>query len=603
MALRADQVLTVQSNNNMPTIPLFDQGQTVKTPQVQAPPQGRRLQVVMDLNGAAKGFATPLIPEALADRSGGIAIGAAGHQIGNAMMQLGRKKAEAQNITHVGEADMEMQKEMADFENWKLKNPDENTWQPEWNQRMTSLPERLFSDSQSSDARRVIDQRFKLFQGQSSIRLSTDAAKQAFNKAGETLTANAVRAFDGGDLAGGRSYIEQGVRSGFIAGDTAARMVISAEHQDKARRLDDLQASVSAALDNRQTDAAKKLVHDSGDLLTGPQKEAKLAEIGARHESNIQADEVQALSLTKPAEAVRKLEAGEWDKIRSPGDRQMLIAKAKDIQAGYASEAFRDIKTRIDLDQVKPEETFEGPGMDDLTPLQRDILKAYNANKTKLGAMNNTARFQQVDTAIEAYKPEPGDSLQRANFEALLEANFSGPHLDVLKKKWSDKLKAQPEIVDTAEAFQALDKWAFNDQRLGKFKDAMTENGKPVMKKKEGLYQWDSTAGLDFWGLRDTGEYVKGEDTYEPVTQENPTARDRVAAQVANIKETLRREKADGKLTDSASVFKRMAELAKMPLAASAASETSAAPNPLLPPLDGAEKVDLTKKALEILKR
>lgn len=572
----------------MPTIPLFQDGQGVRSARITPPNLARTHQVVYDIAGAARNFAAPSIPYQLADNRGGIALGRAVGGVADLLEQRALKQAEAINIRQAAEADMVMESAYAEFEAWKMQNPDETKWAGEWQNQLGSLRSNVLTESLSPKAAEDIGMRFDLFSNKSLSNVQTSAAKTSFQKAGETLTAQALRAYDSGDFEGGDSYIDEGVKRNYIAGDTAARMQIAAKNEAESKQRGELKNLVSAAIDGRRIDEAKALVAGAP-FLKDHEKKATLADIGARAEAAMQADEVQALTLTRPADAVAALnDPAKFDKL-APGDRQAMIVRAKEIQAGRAVEAFRDIKARIELGQVKPDEVFEGPGMESLTPLMRDVLKSYNGKRAQEGAMNDPVGFQRAETDIDSYSPKEGDALKRAQFEAFLETKFSGPYLDTLKKKWMDKTSSPASLVETAEAFEALDKWAFDDERFGKFKEpVLDKDGKPVMSKRAGGYTFDKTKGLDFWGLRDTGEYVQQGLTFEPEMKMNPRERDRIAKVVSDIKETIRREVKGGKLMDSNGVFKRMAELAKMPVTTKAAAEVDyrTAPNPLLPPID-----------------
>ncbi|HEY1082217.1 MAG TPA: hypothetical protein VGE29_08145 [Prosthecobacter sp.] len=581
----------------MPLVPLFNDGQSVKTPGPAPVPQGRLLRVVMESSRDASGFASPLLPMELADRRGLAYLGRAAQEAAGAMGAIAQKKAEAINIRRVAEAERAMDEETAKFETWKLQNPDETTWEAEWQNRLSAMPDTLFTEGLSPVAREAIQDRYTRFKGQSAVRVATDSAKISFRKAGEELEARAVRAYDAGDVTGGNAAIEEGVKRGMIGGDRGARMSVAGHHHAKALALDDLANGISAALDNPDRTqglaTAKQLIADSGDLLREPERRAKLARIDAVHGVNLEKDQFQEAVLTDPAKAAAELQdATKWPRITG-GDRAAALVDAKRMQAQQAGDAYQDAKTRISLGQVAAGEKFEGPGMEQLTPIMRDVLKAMNTEKTRVSSMNNPEEFQRASTAIDAYTPAEGDELARANFEAYLEYGFSGPHLDLLKQQWKEKTENQAETVNTADAFQALDKWAFTDQRMGTFKVPETDkDGRPLQKKTKSFV---TTPGW-LWGQNE-----KEVDVMKPVFKEDPAKRDAVAKEVGAIKEKIRREVKKGELPDSAAVWKRMSQLSKMPLAGQAigeaATSTSGPSSPLftpsnvpLPDLSSAEK-------------
>lgn len=587
----------------MPTIPLFNDGQSVQPARLQPPNLARTHQVLVQLDGAARNYASPSIPWQLANNRGGQAMGAAFGHIAGILEQRAIKQAEAINIRKAAEADMAMESAHAEFEAWKLQNPDETKWAGEWQNRLGSLRSTVLTDALSPKAAEDIGLRFDLFSNKSLSNVQTSAAKASFQKAGETLTAQALRAYDAGDTEGGDAYLEEGVKRNFIGGAQAARMQIAAKSEAESRQRAELKDLVSAAIDNRKIDEAKALVSDAP-FLKDHERKATLADIGARAEAAMQADEVQALTLTRPAEAVKLLnDPAKFDKL-APGDRQAMIVRAKEIQASGASEAFRDIKTRIALGQVKDGEAFDGPGMSDLTPLMRDILKAENAahhdkalKALRVSLQNSPQVYENAVGVITAYDPAADEGgLRKAEIGAALETHFSGPYLDELRKRLDARGTVKPGEIDDAPALSLLKEWTDNGG-LGDFKVPVMQDGKPAMKKREGAYTFDPAAGLDLWGLLGKGDYVKGEDTFEPVTQVDPVKQARAAAKLATIRKTIEAETKAGKFKSSDEVVNRAVELYQQHGGKAPASTAETGALLLLPSLDQSKQA----KALEIL--
>lgn len=249
----------------MPLIPLFRDGQSVKTPKVLPPGQNRRLNVVMDLNGAAQGFATPKTPYSLADRSGGQAIGQAMTNVSKVMEHLALKKAEARNVRHVAEADAKMQQAYFDYEKWKVKNPDPVGWETEWQGRVAGLHESVFTDDHSPKAREDIQGRLGLFNTTSNITVAKMAMKQEFAMAGDALKAGAESAFASGDIERGEQYVSDWVRGGYGLGSTGAEIVRDAKRIDKGKRRDSDMTRAEAFLagDMPDVDQAVATIQDS----------------------------------------------------------------------------------------------------------------------------------------------------------------------------------------------------------------------------------------------------------------------------------------------------------------------------------------------------
>lgn len=584
----------------MPTIPLFQDGQSVRSARIDPPNLARTHQVVIDITGAARNFAAPSIPYQLADRRGGMAMGRAISGVAGLLEHRALKQAEAINIRHAAEADMAMDSAHAEFEAWKLQNPDETKWAGEWQNRLGGLRSSVLHDGLSPQAAEDIGLRFDLFSSKSLSNVATSAAKASFQKAGETLTAQAVRAYDQGNTEEGDALLEDGVKRNFIAGDTAARMQIAAKSEAESRQRGELKDLVSAAIDERRIDEAKALVAGAP-FLKEHEKKATLADIGARAEAVQQADEVQALTLTKPAEAVRLLnDPAKFDKI-APGDRQAMIVRAKEIQASGAVEAFRDIKTRIALGQVKAGDEFSGPGMQDLTPLMRDMLKAENAayhdeatKAMRVKFQNSPAIYENAVGVIAGYDPARDEGgLRKAEIGAALETHFSGPYLDELKKRLDTRGTVKPGEIDDAPALAMLKEWTDNGG-LGDFKVPVMQDGKPVVRdpKQTGFIE---TPGW-FWGTNQT-EVFENDGKPVPMTQIDPVKQAQAASKLATIRKTIEAEVKAGKFKGNDEVLNRAVELFQQH--GGKAPEISPASGALLllPALDSKQQA----RALEIL--
>jgi len=503
-------------------------------------------------------------------------------QAGGAVVGLLDRYNELTDTRNLIEAEEVMRAKTQEFNTWRRDpaNADESQWLPKWQEMQNATQKHIDGLKITDRARLNLSRSFGQWADKQTISVQGDAFKNAGRRTGAALQLRIEQGEGLGDDGQIESSYGAAVKTGVMLQEEAELAKFHSLKRAKATRVGQFDAMLDADMSAPDVDWQEIRERVKGNPeLTDSEKKIKLANIESTHVRRASMDEVQALTLTNPTEAAKRLESGEWASIPD-GDRQVAIAKAKEVRAAGASDTFRDTLARIKLGQAKPTEEFNAPDMQDITPLMRDILKATNeeyhskeAKAARLEAMNNPVMFQRMETEIEAYRPSEGDGLKRAEFEAVLETNFSGPYLEGLKQKWADKTQAAaPSLVETAEAFQSLDKWAFDDQRFGTFKQpVLDKDGKPVLVKKSGGYRLRSRW---FWG----DDYVANEPTFEPEMKEDPRERDRVAKSVSTIKETIRREVKEGKLIDSNAVFKRMAELAKMPITTKAAAETSGVP-------------------------
>ena len=485
---------------------------------------------------------------------------------------MAQKQAEANDTRQLIEAEGEMRKTAMEFQQFQQATTDQDQWVPEWQKRQNQLQKRIDEMKLTDGARLRLTQSFGRWADGHAIAIQGEAFKQSVGRAKQAVVNRATEAAQAGDAGGIASALAL-LPADYTTPEEREeiRLRLEAKSNEVARQKIDMQADT--LVKNGGTAAVLDIVRlydENAALFPNGEKENRLA--GMQYEAEKQ--DLLVLSNDNPKVAMelarQKLRAPDAIRVERQAQERMRELRVGSI-AGW--------KEAIATGRIPSETDLKADA--NLTDADRIGIIGLALE----GAKNDPVTFQRVETAIDAYRPADGDALARANFESMLETNFSGPYLDTLKKKWTEKTTATAEIVETGEAFAALDKWAFDEQRLGKFKEqAMGEDGKPLLKKKDALYSLEKGW---LWGQ----SYEQGEPTYEPVMKENPAARDKVAAQVSAIKETIKREKAEGKLLDSASVFRRMAELARIHLSASAANEATAPSMNSMPPinsLDGA---------------
>ena len=299
----------------------------------------------------------------------------------------------------------------------------------------------------SDRARLGLSRSFGQWSDGQTISLQGDVFKQGARRTSEALQLRVKQAVDSGDDALVSSSFDQMSKLGVIPPEEAENAGYDALKRSKATRVAAFESSLETMMSGPTVDwkAVRESVSGNADLSAEDQKNL-MARIESTNLVRAQKDGVQALMLTNPAEARRKLEAGEFDQL-FPGDRQALIVQTKQVQSAGASEAFRDIKTRIALGQVGKNEAFEGPGMQDLTPLMRDILKKprtprITTTRQRPRGLRSRTRQPSTKAPLVSFQYDPAEDeggLRRAEIGAALEANFSGPYLEELNKRLDER--------------------------------------------------------------------------------------------------------------------------------------------------------------------
>jgi hypothetical protein len=292
------------------------------------------------------------------------------------------------------------------------------------------------------------------------------------------------------------------------------------------------------------------------------EKQAKLGYIASVHETNLQKRELNGLTMQSPEKAAVALEDPKQFPRIIGGDRSAALTLATQTRAKYALSSFNTLKMKIDLHQVAPDEKFEGPGTEQLTPVLRSALQGYNRGKTQTSQINDPALFHRMLTAITSYDPREGDDLKKVELESLITAGFSGGPLKDLQDQWTAKKegRAAPGVA-AGEAFKMLDRWAFDEQRLGVYKLPGTgAEGHETLPRYPLEHHWFGGSAMQ-------------EPMQAPGEMTNRSMLDEVSAQVTAVKNRLKAEIDGRKLTDEPAVMQRAAQLMRLPLLAAAARE------------------------------
>lgn len=526
-------------------------------------------------------------------------------QASQAFQIMAQRTAEANDTRQLIEAEGEMRRHAMEFQQFQQTTTDQEQWLPEWQKRQAELQKRIDGMKLTDDARLRLTSSFGRWSDGHAIAIQGEAFKQAVGRAKQAVVNRADEAAAAGDFQGIQSALAM-LPADYTTPEERDAIRINLDGKAKAVALDQLNKQVGTALDLRDIEGAKALVQESP-FLPDIDRAAQLARIDSTHAVNAQKDEFQALSLQDPQKALADLEDPAKFSLVSPGDREAMKVQARSILAGQSSDAWRDIKTRIDLGQVKKGETFDG--IKELDPLTRDVARLYNASYHEKAGMNSTSEYETAIAAIDNVKDD-GSGLARAQVEAAIDARFTGSYAEQLKKRLDARFAAPNQADVLREPLAQLHRWAFDEKRLGEFETpVLGPDGNPVVTEatiktavpdtSSGFLWWRRFPGMG--GPVPTGTATVVEQKakqVKPIMQDDPAKRDRIAAQVGAIRVQLEKDLQAGKITTPEEAMQRMAELAKQPVVKRAASETGAAPNPLLPTL-GAPKVDLN----EILKR
>ena len=249
----------------MPVIPLYHDGQ----PRVaRRPTQGvtgnPAAGVRVSHGSIANDLQAPLMSTAGVEAQGraGAALGGAIAETGGLLGKLAMERFEAQNKIDVAGAEMKMNEHAAKFEQWKTENPDPRGWEGGWAKHMEGY--NPVDDKMSPNAAEAVTARYKLFQGQSSIKIATDATKQTFaNARGLDITRLRIAADQGNveevkRLSANNKYLNPGEDEAFAySAEEKRKDLEKTAIADKEKST--LEEVLTVATDN--PDEAEKMVN------------------------------------------------------------------------------------------------------------------------------------------------------------------------------------------------------------------------------------------------------------------------------------------------------------------------------------------------------
>lgn len=556
----------------MPLIPTLSPGavQSVQRPAMQ---QGPGIRVNLSgVQQAAGGLSdaigrqprTPVFDQS----SGALAlIGAAQNGL-NVMGDLALHIQEVNDVNELTKVEMEMERASKETRNAIASNPDPTKWQDITNKTISSLEGSLPSDKLSERGKAKL----ALMMDRYKSNLTLDAQYDAINKINQntlqTLNLRADNAVADGNKDLLKQTRQEQVRLGLMAPEVGAEVATQDLRQiDSKLNADAILNSKTAILQGQPPEVARKYIEEAP--MSAVEKKNQLAVVDFEYGAKVQRDDFTVLMNQNPTQALRDLEdPKKFDKIngaiRSEFKELAEYQRMKDgsIEATKAEQL---------IDMI-PADGLEGATLDKLgikfeqaTPYQRYTVQQKLLIKQGKAQMNDEDTFGKRMAQAMAYTPESDpNQVKGAQFEALLEKQFSGPMLERLKGELDKRRKGEVPQIDPGPALALMEEWT-EQGALGQYKVPVMVNGKPVLKEptKAGQVEvsgwlW-GTSKKDVFPTADGG--VSTEETPLPVTEIDKVKEARVAATKKQIREQLEKEIKVGKLKSNDEVSARMVEL------------------------------------------
>lgn len=512
------------------------------------------------------------------------AQGAGLENVSDVLFDIQERVAEAKNYTDEHEAQLAMDREVGEFEKWRIENPDPTTWEGEWRSRMDRFKGGYFEGkSLAPVAIDAIKMRADSFTERRAIQVGVDAMRETVGRATSALNADVIRMKEAGDYQGLDERLRFGVEKGWIPEDRAEMMRIQAQDEIESRGAQEaMDRSRAFALSGKLPEALAEL--DSPFI---PETERMVLKAEMENVTGAKIEYGQALDYgaeAGPMEAARALE--EVDENGNPvkfprikgAERQKLISDFKGVHYAEKKSIASSVLEGIDNGAFQTVDSalaqFEGF---ELSEVERRTIE----DKFRGQFIKDEGYAQAAFTAAAAYDPSTDPTGERAeSLASEWSIVLSGdPRLEkvlgVLERKRNGEQLTMPENMRAAkeQELRAIREseatYRIPAERIKPAtKDGLTvfvDTGADVKEGDPGYFE--TGAGL-FDGTHVKGRIItlsqddrikatEGKGAVEDLTEKN-----RRAAEDAKILDALDQDANTGKIQDEVQWDERYGALA-----------------------------------------
>lgn len=363
----------------MPKLPIFNNGETVKT---RAPeltklnPNVRGVSIDTGALFGAVNLPTLDASGAIAQGRAGAAIGAAVSGAGEVMGKMALAQAHAVNVYKIGEANAAMLSSQAELEASLAKEPDETKWGELAANHYEETKKALLDRDLSPVAREEIESNHLRWSAGGLGQVKVASARQSFSKAGSTYHSNYLNAVAAKNIPLAQSLAKKMGEEGYVPKDRATAMELDApEH-------------VEGQVKKENADASKQQSKGIEEAILQDPWQAK-------------AD----LEATDPNNDNRPTFAPDLD----AGERMRHLHNAKVAINAKKSEAIETLQDNIVMGQVDDKRISELGPVVHLSPVEVKKLIEFRAEFIKSATSKepmDTAAALKLSAEIEKFNPE-----------------------------------------------------------------------------------------------------------------------------------------------------------------------------------------------------
>lgn len=348
------------------------------------------------------------------------AVGQGIGDVGGALFDISQRVAEAKNYADEHEAQIAMDREVGEFEKWRIQNPDPTGWEPAWRERMDRFGGQYFNGKNLAPvAQEAIKQRLGSFTERRAIQVGVDAMRENVGRATSAGMAQYMRAVEAGSAPEAEGIADDLFRRGWIPEDQAERMKIQARDQVETKQIEMLQNQKDTFLLYGDEQGAIEAVQAMP--IREDEKALEIAAVRERAGYQIAIREVE--DILDPNERIARLEAGEFDRLR-PSDKAALLNQSYQMLNAETTGTVAAMKEEIDLrGGIQPAELEGREDFKMLPDREKEAIRQYVAQ----GAKNDIGEFTGLLNRARAYDPSADPrGAERAELENLIALNFDG---------------------------------------------------------------------------------------------------------------------------------------------------------------------------------
>ena len=493
--------------------------------------------------------------------------------VGNAVMQAGgvvgavaAKRQEATDRRLVNQAQAAMDQAAIEFRTWQEANPNApEKWTEEAKRRAEGLVKPFLGMKELSQAAKgdlqLMDQSWQTrFVGGA----EASSTKAIFGLAKTSYVGRAQRAFESGDVEGGRMALTEATSGGYLHEFEREALEFEGTQRANAKRKGEAETMADTFIMRGQPEQARKVLEDNSDAFESAELENKVATVEERAMKSKEYNDLMVIANDDPASAaslaVEKEKRGQIDATM----RVDIERKAQGVMASNRRQGAAEYAERIETPGMMPSEA-EITMDSRLNDYDREQLR----RRIKGATFDQATEFEKALGKVMSFKPsdfeDEADAITAAtNMEASIDATFSGPYAARLKEELGKRQQmtapGATSATDLGPAMATLDQ-AIEEGGLGAVRKPVMQDGKPVMRdpKKEGFIQ---TPGW-IWGMNQK-DVLENNGQPVPLTEPDPVAEAKARAIQKEIRETIEAEVKGGKLTDQAAITARALDLFKL---------------------------------------